>query len=261
MIGNVGEILGHLVERLVEVRKKAHDKGFDKSACKGCTVPACCNQVVLSSPIENIVLLLGAPGAVHYHWATLVARAEAELDLFKRALLLPTETGSAIGSDQADIWWREQRPCAFLVDGRCDIWAGRPLTCALHFLSEEGRPSQCVYDPERLDVNIPVLDFNESLTQAQQMLHAIAGGSGLPTGIEATAPDQSKRTGLAGLSVTLVLMAFWAMDRRLLKRKDDSAKLVRMLSKWRLYPRNRAVLEELQSVYLLQGVKEGKEEE
>lgn len=109
----------HTFDAGKEMRKLADQVG-DVKCGKACD--NCCHQKVLSTPAEGlaIYLLLRQEG----RWSR---ELEARLDVEDR---YATRTSH-------DEWFKERRPCLFLKNGECSVYAVRPVGCLSTFSTND----------------------------------------------------------------------------------------------------------------------------
>ena len=97
-----------------------------KVSCNACDTPWCCNQRVDVNLVDALAV---------YRYASTHARAQLELVL-KRARELRRRPEL-----DDDAFFRRKIPCAFLVKGRCTVYAARPQACRSHYMA--GNPQRC----------------------------------------------------------------------------------------------------------------------
>lgn len=93
---------------------------------RGCN--ACCRLFVSVSYPEAATIVTQFPDAVKRAHQALEAERDAVRALQKSLGISDMLDGKS-HRDMAGAWWALQRPCSFLVDGECSIYAARPLTC------------------------------------------------------------------------------------------------------------------------------------
>ena len=95
-------------------------------ACNECDTPWCCNQLVSMEFVEALVL---------YRWAA---------EHVPRQLTQALERGRSLASKKPlddETFFRRKMPCAFLLKGRCSVYAVRPHACRTHYMA--GPPRKC----------------------------------------------------------------------------------------------------------------------
>lgn len=127
----------------------AFAKVADKTSCRaGCT--GCCMQLVWASTAEAEYIAKREFRAL--------ARALPMLREQERAVDAIASRFVSFDGREADFrmllarrYYRLQRPCAFLIDGLCSIYASRPIACRSYYVMSE--PALCA-DPSPQKVAI-----------------------------------------------------------------------------------------------------------
>lgn len=123
--------LGRLYQRAEAPLAKIAKASTCSPACHGC-----CRQLIYASTAEGEFIVRTHWRAVRAALPALRAQAAALGEL--AAELPPTQ---AEREELAARYYRLFRACAFLEDGRCTIYAARPMACRAYFVASD--PELC----------------------------------------------------------------------------------------------------------------------
>jgi Fe-S-cluster containining protein len=89
-------------------------------SCRTCTMPACCDQLILATLAEVLPLV-----------ERLVAEGR-DTPAFRRRLRQEADAMTGVSRDE---WFRRRVPCVFLEEGRCTVYDERPTSCRAYFVA------------------------------------------------------------------------------------------------------------------------------
>jgi Fe-S-cluster containining protein len=99
--------------------KEGEERLKQQSTCRECTAAWCCRQVVYITVVEGLMLTKGLAGT---KWD---GRAGASELIIRGREQMASTTGA---------WFTQNVPCQFLEDGRCTVYAYRPLACRRYYV-------------------------------------------------------------------------------------------------------------------------------
>jgi len=99
-----------------------HTNNTLNSVCKECDSPVCCMQMFEVTPWDALLIIRTHPQAV----TRLIPKLEEQAELEKK-----------YAGEMEEYIHNERHPCAFLTaDGKCEIYAMRPIICAMMHIRE-----------------------------------------------------------------------------------------------------------------------------
>ena len=109
-------------ERNIREQANGFIYGKIKTECRRCAKPMCCDQMFEVSPWEAYLIGKAHPELIHTLGPKLVEQAAAEKPFY----------------ENQEKYFDLRRPCAFLKDGKCQVYDVRPLICTtMHLLKGE----------------------------------------------------------------------------------------------------------------------------
>lgn len=107
-------------------------------SCRGKGCASCCEQSLVISYAEAVLIVERFPGVVHE------VKPELERQEMLAARLGAHDLPTALSEDYAFAWWKSRTPCAFLdpETRACRVYEARPLVCRNHAVMDQD-PALC----------------------------------------------------------------------------------------------------------------------
>lgn len=165
------------------------------TSCATCTTPGCCSQKVVS-PFYEALPIARELRRTGRDTPDLRARLRADAD--------------AMEAVTRKAWLRAARPCAFLADGRCSVYAARPFSCRTYLVTTA--PANC--QPNAPDNTVAFINVGDLVLQDMQRAREIHRLLGL---------KETRKRLFIGVLPRLVLRALEVWDI------DDPAAALRVM--------------------------------